>query len=403
MNSLRDFLIIVCLFFAAAVSINSDSLNTIALYVAIPLAFILSYLQTGKLAPNKYEAILVMIYIWDCISSLWAEYPTSVSRELHRILGAFLLSYIMAANGKNIKFCKYLYLTFIVLYLGAWYYSYNNSLVVMEMTSDADRLNDEKLNANTMAYYTFYVTMTIFLLSDLVKSAKFDKICKLTFLAMIPVSFFVAIVTASRQVLIIQIPLMGFLIYERYLKEANLRTRMIFLSCTIIVIASLLPKVIYIYDNSYLAVRSQKELNEDSRWFLMWDAIQVGLNHFPFGVGAGNYINYSFNKHFSHCSYAELFANNGVIGLYLYCRLIFYFFRVQWKRYRETLDRKFIVFFVFGVIYALDQLFYVFYIDLWLIAFFILVASHSDAYYRSLNSSRYNYNKDSLHVLPNMR
>lgn len=68
----------------------------------------------------------------------------------------------MAANGNSIKMCKYLYVTFFVLYIGAWYYSYNNSLVVMDITSDADRLNDDKLNANTMAYYTFYVTMGAF-------------------------------------------------------------------------------------------------------------------------------------------------------------------------------------------------------------------------------------------------
>ena len=154
MKSIKDFIIIACLFFAAAVSINSDALNTIALYVAIPFAFVLSYLSVGKISPNKYEAILISIFIWDCISSLWAEYPASVSRELHRILGAFLLTYIMAANAKSIKMCKYLYLTFFVLYLGAWYYSYTNSLIAVEMTSDADRLNDDKLNANTMAYYT---------------------------------------------------------------------------------------------------------------------------------------------------------------------------------------------------------------------------------------------------------
>lgn len=384
MKSIKDFIIIACLFFAAAVSINSDALNTIALYVAIPFAFVLSYLSVGKISPNKYEAILISIFIWDCLSSLWAEYSTSVSRELHRILGAFLLTYIMAANAKSINMCKYLYLTFFVLYLGAWYYSYTNSLIAVEMTSDADRLNDDKLNANTMAYYTFYITTGAYLLSDLIRTTKWKSIYKLIFLAMLPISFFVAIVTASRQVLIIQIPLMAFLIYERYLKEANLRTKIVFLLSAIIVIVLVMPKVIEIYDNSYLAIRSKKELEQDSRWFLMWDAIKVGYDHFPLGVGAGNYINYSFNRHFSHCSYAELFANNGIVGLYLYCYLLFSFLKTQWKRYRETVDRKFVVFFVFGVIYAIDQLFYVFYIDLWLIGFFVLVVTHSDAYYNNL-------------------
>lgn len=79
----------------------------------------------------------------------------------------------------------------------------------MEMSSDADRLNDAKLNANTMAYYTFYATMAAFLLSDMVQSINYRKLFKILFLAMIPISF-VAIVTASRQVLIIQIPLICF-------------------------------------------------------------------------------------------------------------------------------------------------------------------------------------------------
>ena len=61
MKSLRDFIIIASLFFAAAVSVNSDALNTVALYIAIPLAFLLSYIRSGKVAPNKYEAILIVI------------------------------------------------------------------------------------------------------------------------------------------------------------------------------------------------------------------------------------------------------------------------------------------------------------------------------------------------------
>ena len=276
-------------------------------------------------------------------------------------------------------------------HLGAWYYSYNNALVVMEMSSDADRLNDAKLNANTMAYYTFYATMAAFLLSDMVQSINYRKLFKILFLAMIPISFFVAIVTASRQVLIIQIPLICFLIYERYFKESSSRTRMLFLLCAVVATVAILPMALDIYDNSYLAIRSQKELKEDSRWYLMWDAIEVGFNYFPFGVGAGNYIDYSINKHFSHCSYAELFANNGIVGLFLYCYLLYYFIKQQWIRFRSTLDRKFIVFLVFGVIFAFDQLFYVFYIDLWLIAFFILVATHSDAYYNSLVLNQLEY------------
>lgn len=40
------------------------------------------------------------------------------------------------------------------------------------------------------------------------------------------------------------------------------------------------------------------------------------------------------------------------------------------------------VFFICGLIYVFDNFFYVFYIDLWLIGFFMLLASHSEQYYK---------------------
>lgn len=393
MKSFIPKIIIICLLFAAGVSINSDSLNSIALYVAIPLAFILSFMNSQKIAPNKYVALLFLLYLWDAISVLWANYATSASRELHRVLGAVLLIYIMAENGKQYGMLKYLYLVFIILYASAWYYTYNNSLIVSEMLTDADRLNDEKLNANTMAYYTFYATFGLYLLPDLIRSRKGKKLINLLFLLMIPISFCVAIFTASRQVLIIQIPLISFLLYERYLKEASFRKRTIFAICAIGILVTLIPIALSIYNNSYLAVRAEKNLQEDTRWFLLLDAINVGLDHFPFGVGAGNYINYSYNQHFSHCSFTELFANNGIIGLFLYCYFLFFFIKQQWIRYKTTSDRKFIVFMVFGLIFSFDQLFYVFYIDLWLISFFVLICTHSDTYFNNLAIESNNDNK----------
>lgn len=394
-NKIYSCIILGCLFFAAAVSVNSDSLNSLALYVAIPIAFLLSFLKRGKFVLNRYEGILLAIYAWDLFSALWAQYPTSASRELHRILGAVLLIYIMAANGVEYKLNKFLYITFIILYIGAWYYSINNSLVILEQNSEMDRLNDEKLNANTMAYYTFYATMSFFLLSDLVSSMLWRRVSRALFLCMIPLSFFVALVTASRQVLIIQVPLVIFLLYERYIREASTRTKILFAIISFSLCVVLLPSVLKLYENSYLAVRAEQDIQDDSRWFLLKDAIKVGFKYFPFGVGAGNYVNYSFNRHFSHCSYTELFANNGIVGLILFCYLLYSFISRQRMYYKLTGDRQFIVFLVFGLIFTFDQIFYVFYTDLWLISFFVLVATHSNGLYHNyINSSVFNKSRE---------
>lgn len=383
-NRFINIVIVVCLCFAAAVSINSVSLNRIALYVAVPLAFMLSFFKKWKIVPDRYEGILMAIYLWDLFSVLWAQYPESASREMHRVLGAFLLSYIMAVNGGDKGIRPYLYCVFIVLYLAAWYYASNHSLVTVEFSNDQERLNDEILNANTMAYYTFYVSFAVYMMSYLLKSKLWQRIFRVLFLCMIPVSFLVALFTASRQVLIIQVPLLLLLLYERYIKESRRSTKLIFIFLSLACILVLGPVAVDTYDASYLAERAEVSLSEDARWFLLKDAVNIGVEYFPLGVGAGNYINYSFNQHMSHCSYTELFANNGIVGLLLFCGLLFCFIRRQWRYYRVTRDRLFVVFMLFGLIFSVYQVFYVFYTDMWLMSFFILVATHSDSYYRGL-------------------
>lgn len=84
----------------------------------------------------------------------------------------------------------------------------------------------------------------------------------------------------------------------------------------------------------------------------------------------------------SHNSYAEIFANAGIPGLLMYTSLLGVFIRRQFIRYRQTKDSTFLVFFVFGIIYAFYNFFYVFYRAPWLIMFFVIVSSHSEMYYK---------------------
>lgn len=380
--SFPDKIIVICLFFAASVSLLSDSLNTIALYVALPCAFMLSFLKCRRVSPNNYVMLLFLLFAWDFLSSLWAVYSDSASRELHRVLGCILLVYIIGVNAYKKKVIRYIYIAFIILYIGAWIYASQQSLITSEIVGGQDRLNDSKLNANTMAYYTYYSTFALYVLSSLTKSRFWGKVYNYLFIAMVPLSFYVALVTASRQVLIIQVPLMAFLLIERYYMRTKHTKRVLFIALCFIVFLLVTPYIIEIFNSSFLATRSQQSLEKDARWFLLIDAFTVGVEHFPFGVGAGNYIDYSYCAHFSHCSYTELFANNGIVGLLLYVVLLIKFVKIQWSRFQVTKDRQFIIFLIFGLIFIFDQVFYVFYTDLWLISFFVLVATHSDKYYQ---------------------
>lgn len=377
--TVRERIILLCTWFAAAASLLSDLINQLALYVVLPLAFILSW-NLGKSRPNKYMIILILLYIWIAISLLWATNTNLAFRQLQQILGAFVLCFILSVNALKQKNLPWLYTIFIILLIGDWYYAYNNIFDVIDI--GVDRLDDEKLNANSLAYHTFYVTMAVYILGTL-ETFRFRKIFRWLFFLTIPLSFQTALLTASRQVLLIQAPFIFALLVIRYYAKISIAKRMLFIICLVAACATLGHKVYNEYENSTLHQRAEKDLKEDSRTKLMKDAFKVGMEHQPFGVGAGNYIVYSYNKHFSHNNYLELFANEGIIGLWIYLWMMFHFMKVQIRRYKKYKDKYFLVFTFFGIFYIIDGFFYVFYAQIWLISFFILVATHSDTYYKT--------------------
>lgn len=188
--------------------------------------------------------------------------------------------------------------------------------------------------------------------------------------------------------LIIQIPLLALLTFIRYVEGTSLKRKLLFVLIAAIACVASIGPITKSYDNSYLKVRSETKAKDDVRVLLLQDAIKVGCQHPIMGVGPGNYVRYSFNRHFSHCTYTELFANTGVIGALIYVSLVLMFITSQWKRFWKYRDKTYLVFFVCGLIYLFDNFFYVFYVDLWLIGFFILLASHSETYF---NYKKNNY------------
>ena len=272
--------------------------------------------------------------------------------------------------------------------MSVWNYARNN--ILGDITFGEDRLDDDKLNANMMAYYTFYVTFALFMLGEIVKKRRVNKLCRVSFLLTIPLSFIVAIYTASRQVFVIQIPLLAVLMYRRYFISAKRLYKFLFVIAVIALSIYAIPKAWSIYEDSLLRYRNvQTNLEEGVRTKLMIDSFQVGLNHFFTGVGAGNYSAYSFDGHFSHNTYLELFANTGILGIVLFIVLMVKYIKNQYRRYKATSDRMFFYFFWFGTMFALDCMFYVFYPKIWLMGFFLLVASHSESYFNNLYKNEY--------------
>lgn len=180
-SDILSYTSIAMMMFAAFASLWSDGANMVGLYVALPIAFVLSTLQNKGFHFNIYEKILYSLFLWDVIAYLWADNKELASREQHVLLGAFLLCYIASIQARDTKHMPYLYIVWCLLYLSAWNYAVHHILVFM--TNATDRLNDEKLNANTLAYYTFYFSYIAFMLSEICKKSMLRKIWTVIFWA----------------------------------------------------------------------------------------------------------------------------------------------------------------------------------------------------------------------------
>lgn len=385
--SIAEVYVVIAVCFAAFASMMSDTLNNIALYIALPSAFILSSIKRDGLKSNRYLSLLIWLYLWIFFSCLWAEHLDVAMKQMKQILGTFILCYIFAINAKNEKLVPWLYITYIVLLLADWHYAQNN--IITDISLGSDRINDDKLNANSLAYHTFYVTFALYILGDLAKNSFWKRFFKGVFWATIPLSVITAIYTGSRQVLLVQIPLITFLLYTRYLKSKSNIKKTIFIISVVLASTLAIPLFSEIYEGSILQVRNEMKVNDDIRIELVHESLQVGWEYFPFGAGCASFIEHSKTAHVSHNNYLELFANEGIIGVGLYMWMVFSFVIIQWKRYLRTHDAMFLSFFIFGCLYIIDGIFFIFFHHIWLMGFFILVATHSQTYYKGRNRLNY--------------
>lgn len=381
-NSNRLWLNGLCLLLVSiAVFVSrNESLNSIALYAAIPISFICSFIYNeNSLKTNKYLRIILTLYLWITFTILTAQDPKAAIGHVNPILGCVLLCVIVSNLAQNKKLVPWIYFVYSLLLVEAIIYVQNNILTFSYDISTA-RADDNKLNANTLSYYVFYATISLFIIRDIIDKNKLKKIFSLLFLAMIPVSFFVAVIAASRQVLVIQIPTFVMLFWIRYFRKARMITKIITISVVVIAFVVLNESVSNIYNNSYLSTRNESEYEEDIRVALIKEAFGIGCENPIFGLGPGGFARQQLYHMFSHCTYTELFANSGFPALAIYVYFLIYFMRRQLRRYKRYNDPVYLFFFTFGFVYSIYQFFYVFTADLWLISFFVFVTTHSELY-----------------------
>ena len=372
--STSEIIQLLCLYFVACTH-YIDGLITIALYIVLPLGFLLSLRDYHKSQMNKTFRSLMWLYGWVLFCTLLSTNIGASLIELKKIAGCVLSSFMMLSLAKDLKRVYLLYLTFLLFLISTWQYALGHIYEVVDISSA--QLNDQKLNANTFAYFTTYATFAIYMLGYL--KNKYTWLFEMLFPLTLLLSFITAIYSASRQLLIIQIPFILLLLANRYNFRSG-KGLMLFIGIIAIAIAGYFYFGETMFANSYLSKRAEMSIEDDTRIVIANECIQIGTENPLFGIGPGCVAKHVSTGNFSHNTYLELFAGTGLVGMIIFIIMIYSFICAQLRRYRETHDTVFMAFVIFGMIWAIDQIFYVFHTDLWLISFFILVATHSEVY-----------------------
>lgn len=349
--------------------------NNICLYVFLPLSFVLVLSQNRDIyETNRFLKLLFVLYFWFLISSFFSVDVNESFLQVKRTVATFLLCTVFASIGEKRPVVGYvIYLLFFIALL---YYAYFNILSIIDVSEE--RMQDDNVNANMFAYYTSFTTFALFILSYCSTNKK--RLFNVLFLGMIPLSFIVALLTGSRQTLLVQIPLIASLLGVKYVR--NGKEVLVFSLIILVAILLFFSFGEGMYEHSTLAHRNELSVGDDERTFLIKDAFRVGFNNIVLGVGPGCYKLVNPTHHYAHCAYAELIACSGLPALAIYVSMLIIFIKTQIKRYYASKNRLFLSFALFGVIFSFQNLFYAFYLLPWLMSFFVLVSSHSNSIFK---------------------
>ena len=347
--------------------------NNICLYVFLPLSFVLVLSQNRDIyETNRFLKLLFVLYFWFLISSFFSVDVNESFLQVKRTVATFLLCTVFASIGEKRPVVGYvIYLLFFIALL---YYAYFNILSIIDVSEE--RMQDDNVNANMFAYYTSFTTFALFILSYCSTNKK--RLFNVLFLGMIPLSFIVALLTGSRQTLLVQIPLIASLLGVKYVRNG----KGVFSLIILVAILLFFSFGEGMYEHSTLAHRNELSVGDDERTFLIKDAFRVGFNNIVLGVGPGCYKLVNPTHHYAHCAYAELIACSGLPALAIYVSMLIIFIKTQIKRYYASKNRLFLSFALFGVIFSFQNLFYAFYLLPWLMSFFVLVSSHSNSIFK---------------------
>lgn len=381
-NKIHADWFLTMLFFIAFV-LWRGSYYRISLYVLIPMLIVFSFFRFGKtILSSKYWLPYLLLIFWMLLSSLVNENQSDSMRRMIPVVASFLLSfsaYALALRGNN---AKVLYMSYCVFFVVLMVSLFREGGVVADFDygDESVRTQSLKMNANSYAYYSFFLIMSVRMLLEEKKNKPNMTGRVLVYLVLIAIGCYTSLLTASRQVMYIEIPLVALFIYVDFIKSGEKTGRkMFYVVLLMLAVVMFLPVFMSYYEKSFLASRSQIGFNEDTRSRMIIQAFHLALENPLFGVGLGADIT------FSHCTYAHLASRCGLMAFVIYSYMLLKFIFIQWGRYLIKKDNTYLLFFFCGLFYALGNIVYSYIDGPFMMSMLFILAGDSERYYRETN------------------
>jgi O-antigen ligase len=369
----RDFFFMLLLFIVFIPSTFNQTINAVSLYVIMPFLFIYSlYRSLFLFRKFRYFRLFILLFCWALLSGIVAVDKDLYWSEISKLAGSVMFTFILIRfSWNNSRYIYYFYVLYIIKFLYIFFYAYQNGLFAIDVTSE--RFNLDDLNANAFGYFGFFALIGSFLLATYTQ-----KVQKLVYMILFYLVFVLVVISgilaASRGTLLISAVAFILLLMVRYLYPLSRRSilPLILTIASVVVISRYLDST---FQNSL--VKTRFDSNEGDRYDLFSRAAQTGAENPILGVGSGNFVLYNPKREFSHNSFAELWANNGVAALVLFVLMLLEVFRNIRQYIKMGGDKKIAYYFtIIWATYCTYNFFYVFYISFSMIAFIFLVSIH---------------------------
>lgn len=372
-----SILVTVFLFVLFVPSSFHPLINAISLYAVIPCFFlyfaILSPLKILIYKPLLYFGLLIC---WSFITIVKSEDLLTSSKEMRELIGVFLLCFIFVRFCfDNPRYTMILFSLYICKFFTIVYFGYKHGLLTSE-----ERFDIEEIDANSFGYYGFFaIVSSFFIWKESMSRTKILPIIRVSFFILfiicVALSLFTCFVAASRAGIIMSIVITVMFFSIKYFYPISKRTVFFVIIFSVFAIV-LFPVLSKVYEGSILNRRFEIEsLRDETRYGLFVRAVEVGIQNPILGVGPGNFYLHTGYRNFSHSTYSELFANNGILALSLFLMMLHYSFKRTFflASIGSTQSKDAFYFFCFFLVYSFYNMFYGFHTKLFLLGFFFVV------------------------------